>query len=48
MKKEIKRNRANRDYDMFLDGRYVGSRETYPEAEAELNRIVFEALQHNA
>lgn len=46
MKKEVKRNRLNKDYDMFLDGRYVGSRETAPAAWAELDRLAFETLQH--
>ena len=44
MSKQVKFNRANRDFDMFLDGRYVGSRASYAEAEAELDRLVYEAL----
>lgn len=41
MQKLIKRNRQNKDYDMFLNGRYIGSRETYREAELELDRIAY-------
>lgn len=46
MNKQIKRNKANRDYDMFLDGQYVGSRETYHDAEIELDRIASDLLSH--
>lgn len=46
--KEIKRNRLNKDYDMFLDGRYVGSRATHTEAQAELDRLAFEELRRAA
>lgn len=42
--KDIKRNRLNKDYDMFLDGRYVGSRATYTEAQIELDRLAYEEL----
>lgn len=45
MQKLIKRNKANRDYDMFLDGRYIGSRDTYRECEVELDRMAFELAQ---
>jgi hypothetical protein len=44
--KEIIRNRLSKDYDMFLDGRYVGSRASYHEAETELDRLAFAALTH--
>ena len=46
MTKSITYNRENRDFDMFLDGRYVGSRATYAEAEAELDRLAYEILTH--
>jgi len=46
MNKQITRNRANKDYDMFLNGEYVGSRETYRDAEIELDRLAFEQLSH--
>lgn len=46
MIKLIKRNRQNKDYDMFLNGRYVGSRETYRGAELELDRLAFDQLTH--
>jgi hypothetical protein len=42
--KEIVRNRLNRDYDMFLNGRYVGSRATHTEAQAELDRLAYDEL----
>jgi hypothetical protein len=44
MQKEIKRNRANKDYDMYLDGRYVGSRDTYTEAQTALDQLAFDTL----
>ena len=44
--KEIIRNRLSKDYDMYLDGRYVGSRASYHEAETELDRLAFAALTH--
>jgi len=44
MSKQIKRNRQNKDYDMFLDGRYVGSRDTYTEAQTALDRLAFDQL----
>ena len=43
--KQIKRNRETGDFDMFLSGRYVGSRQTYMEAERDLDQIVFETLK---
>lgn len=46
MQKEIKRNRQTKDYDMFLNGRYVGSCGTYREAELELDRLAYDALTH--
>jgi len=46
--KTIKRNRATRDYDMYLDQRYVGSRQTYTEAEQALNALAFETLRRAA
>lgn len=44
--KEIIRNRASRDYDMFLDGRYVGSRATHQGAQSELDRLAMAELTH--
>ena len=44
MSKEIKRNRANKDFDMFLDGRYIGSRYTYTEAQTALDQAAYDAL----
>lgn len=40
--KQIKYNREGRDYDMYLDGRYIGSRGTHREAEAALDEAAFE------
>jgi hypothetical protein len=44
MQKEIKRNRQNKDFDMFLNGRYVGSRDTYTEAHVALDQLAYDAL----
>ena len=48
MQKLITYNRANKDFDMFLDGEYQGSRERHIEAEVELDRLAYEALIHSA
>jgi len=48
MQKTITYNRANHDFDMFLDGRHVGSRERHIEAEVELDRLAYEAAAHDA
>ena len=45
MKKEIRRNRDTRDFDMYLDGSYVGSRSTHQAAREELDRLAFEQLR---
>lgn len=42
--KEVKFNRANKDYDMFLNGRYVGSCASHREATAELDRLAYDEL----
>lgn len=44
--KDIIRNRLNKDYDMFLNGRYVGSRETHSGAQQELDRLAMAELTH--
>jgi hypothetical protein len=46
MMKEIVRNRLNKDYDMFLDDRYVGSRDTHSGAQQELDRLAMAELTH--
>jgi hypothetical protein len=46
MQKDIQRNRLNKDYDMFLNGRYVGSRKTYQGARDELDRLAMAELTH--
>lgn len=42
MDKQIKYNRDSKDYDMYLGGRYIGSRGTHREAEAALDEAAFE------
>lgn len=46
MTKQIKFNRDTKDFDLFLNGRYVGSRATHTEAQTELDRLAFETLTH--
>jgi hypothetical protein len=45
-RKEIRYNRFNKDYDLFLDGAYVGSASTYSQGETALNALVYDALVH--
>jgi len=47
MQKTITYNRDTHDFDMFLDGAYIGSRERHQEAEVELDRVAYEALTHD-
>jgi hypothetical protein len=42
--KLIKFNRQTKDYDMFYQTEYIGSRSTYQEAREELDRIAYEQL----
>lgn len=42
--KEIRYSRETRDFDMLLDGQYIGSRGTYHQAEIDLNAHVFDLL----
>lgn len=44
--KEVKFNRTNKDYDMYLGGRYVGSCSTHRDATAELDRLAHAELTH--
>jgi hypothetical protein len=46
--KLITYNRSTKDFDMFLDGAYLGSRERHIEAEVELDRLAYEALAHTS
>lgn len=46
MTKQIKFNRSNKDFDMYLDGSYVGSRASHTEAEIDLDEMVLNALTH--
>jgi hypothetical protein len=46
--KRIQYDRATRDFSMFLNGRYVGSRATYTQAEQALNALAYETLRRMA
>lgn len=46
--KEIKYNRDTKDYDLYLNGEYVGSRSTHFEAEIELDRLAYGLAQFAA
>lgn len=46
MNKRIAFNRATRDFDMYLNDRYVGSRATHHGAQAELDRLAMAELTH--
>ena len=43
--KEIKYNPETRDYDLYLDNEYVGSRSTQFEANIELDKIAYGLAQ---
>lgn len=43
--KQIKYNRDSKDFDMYLDGRYIGSRGTHREAEEALDEAAFEVAK---
>jgi hypothetical protein len=42
--KNIEYNRSTKDYDLKLDGRYVGSARTHHEGEVVLDQLVYELL----
>lgn len=44
MSKEIKFNRQNKDFDCFLNGRYIGSRSSRIDAQILLDQAAFDAL----
>lgn len=46
--KEIKFNKANKDWDAYLDGEYVGSYKSPRAAESELDKLRYEQLKHEA
>ena len=46
MTKLIAYNRKNKDYDMWLNDRYVGSRATYRDAERALDEMAYDELTH--
>lgn len=37
---EIKYSRETKDYDCYVDGRYIGSRPTYSQADTLINQTV--------
>lgn len=43
---EIKYNRDTRDFDLYIDGRYVGSAASYGEARYRLDAAVLDMLAH--
>lgn len=45
MTKEVKRNPETRDFDMYLDREYIGSRSTPKEAREELDRVALEQMR---
>jgi hypothetical protein len=45
--KTIKYNRSTKDFDMFYNGEYIGSRARHIEAEVELDRVAYEAAAHD-
>lgn len=47
-RKEVKYNRETKDFDMILNGEYVGSRNTYQEAEWALDEMVLDMILHGA
>src|SRR5262245_27540569 len=42
--KEIRYNRYTKDYDLTLDGEYVGSAKTHHEGETKLDQLVYDLL----
>ena len=44
MSKEIKFNRQNKDFDCFLNGRYIGSRSSRTEAQTLVDQAAYDAL----
>ena len=44
MQKEIKFNRQNKDFDCYLNGRYIGSRASRIEAQVLLDQAAFDLL----
>lgn len=46
MTKEIRYDRSTKDFAMYLNGEYVGSRSDRTEAQVELDRLAYEALTH--
>jgi hypothetical protein len=46
MTKLIAYNRKHRDFDMWLNDEYVGSRATYAECEEYLDNLAYEMLMH--
>lgn len=47
MTKRIAYNRDSKDFDMYLDGEYIGSRASHHEAEVELDRVASALVRSN-
>jgi hypothetical protein len=45
-RKEIKYDRATKDYALYLDGAFVGYAGSYSEGERKLNALMYDALTH--
>jgi hypothetical protein len=43
---EIKYSRETRDYDLFIEGEYVGSAPTYGEGRHILDQVILDKLTH--
>lgn len=46
IEREIRYSRETKDYDLYLDGEYVGSAGSYLDGEQKLNELVYEMLVH--
>jgi hypothetical protein len=48
VEKRIAYNRTTRDYDCYVDGRYVGSRPTYSDGETLCNEVAYDLITSGA
>ena len=48
IEKEIRYNRANKDYDCFVAGRYVGSRSSHSDGETLCNEVAYDLISSGA
>lgn len=44
MSKQVKFNRATKDFDVYVNSEYVGSRATHAEAEALADEVAYRML----